>query len=348
MTKNADGEETATPGRSPDGLRLPRRSSRTSPDSGGATIHPFPARPDLPDPSVPAADASPVCPQQMMFGPDSITWSLHRDPLMGIAGLRGLFLHALHPVAMGALADHKVDWDPWQRLARTAHYIGISTFGTTADAMIAGSRLRSVHAQVSGMTRQGRPYTAESPDLLLWVHNCLVASFLEIVTRGGYELSPRQQDQYLTEQVRAATLVGLEPDQVPHDRAQLQEYFRRMRGALAVTPAARTAVTRALAPEPPSTRSGYRPSWTPMAGLAFSALPKWARRLYMMPELTEAASLDHEEATLRLRELRIRLDGRLWACPPRHRVAGSRRHGPGDDERQAHHPSPPSSGPSAG
>jgi uncharacterized protein (DUF2236 family) len=203
--------------------------------------------------------------------------------------------------------------------------------------MIAGSRLRSVHAQVHGMTRQGRPYTAENPDLLLWVHNCLVASFLEIVTRGGYELSPRHQDQYLTEQVRAATLVGLEPDQVPHDRDQLQDYFRQMRDSLMVTPAARTAVTRALAPEPPSTRSGYRPSWTPVAGLAFSALPRWAQRLYAMPELTEAASLDRHRTTLRLRELRIKLDGQVWAHPPRRRRTGP----PADGRRTSRTPSPP-------
>lgn len=282
----------------------------------------------------------------MMFTPDSVTWRLHCDPLMGVAGLRGLFLHALHPVAMGALDDHGIDWDPWQRLTRTAYYVGVSTFGSTSDAMVAGARLRSVHARVHGMTRQGRLYTAENPDLLLWVHNCLIASFLEIVTRGGCELSPQQQDQYLTEQVRAAALVGLEPDQVPHDRDQLQEYFQYMRGSLTITQTAKVAVTRALAPEPPSTCSGHRPSWAPVAGLAFSALPRWAQRLYAIPELTEAASLEPQETTLRLRELRIRLAGQPWARPPRHRKAVHRRHGPGADERHVDHDPSPSPDPS--
>jgi uncharacterized protein (DUF2236 family) len=264
----------------------------------------------------------------MMFTTDTVTWHLHQDPLMGIAGLRGLFLHALHPVAMEALTDQDMEWDPWQRLARTARFTGVCTFGSVADAMVAGSRLRSIHARVHGMTRQGHPYTAENPDLLLWVHNCLAASFLEIVTRGGHSLTPQQQDRYLTEQVRTATLVGLEPNQVPHDRDQLQEYFQRMRGSLRVTQAARVALTRTLAPEPPSACSGYRPGWASVAGLAFSALPRWAQRMYAMPELTETASLDHHETTLRLRELRVRLHGLRWARPPGHPETERRGAGP--------------------
>ena len=102
--------------------------------------------------------------------------------------------------------------------------------------MLAGSRLRAVHARVYGTTRHGRQYTAEDPHLLAWVHACLVASFLEIVTRGGLSLTPRQQDDYIYEQVRTAMLVGLEPEEVPHDRASLVAYFRRLRPALAVTP----------------------------------------------------------------------------------------------------------------
>ena len=34
------------------------------------------------------------------FGPDSVTWRVHADPSMALAGLRALMLQAVHPVAM--------------------------------------------------------------------------------------------------------------------------------------------------------------------------------------------------------------------------------------------------------
>lgn len=319
MNNSADGDGATSQGRSPDAARPPRRLPVSSPPEGGATIHALPLRPTGAAGRGPAPGGA----GRGLFPSDSITWQVHSDPLMGVAALRGLFLHTLHPVAMGALDARKTEWDPWQRLARTAHYVGVYTFGTASDAMLAGSRLRAVHAQIHGTTRAGRPYAAEDPGLLGWVHNCLVASFLEIVTRGGMSLSAAEQDTYIAEQVRAAMLVGLEPDEVPRDRTALRDYFRRARGALVVTPAARTAVTQALLPEPPSAGTGQRPPWAAVAGLAFSALPPWARRMYALPQLTEAADLDDTATTVALRRLRTTLEGQPWAHPPHH---GGRAH----------------------
>lgn len=247
-----------------------------------------------------------------LFGAGSITYRLHGEPLMGLAGLRALLLHALHPLAMGAVDAHASSrWDPWRRLARVAEYVGVTTYGTAAEAMLAGSRLRAVHARVFGFTRQGRPYTAQDPDLLTWVHACLVASFLEVVTRSGFSLTPQEQDDYIAEQVRTATLVGLEPDEVPHNRACLLRYFRRVRPALVVTPPAQAAalsVVRAQRPErEPGTPATDRPAWAEVAGLAFATLPPWARRLYALPQLPGAAGLGDAAATVALHELRASL-----------------------------------------
>ncbi len=270
-----------------------------------------------------AGPAAVTSPGRGLFEPDSVTWRVHSDPLMGIAGLRGLFLHALHPVTMAAVDEYASEtWDPWTRLARTAVYVGVTTFGTASDAILAGSRVRAVHARVYGTTRQGRPYTADDPNLLVWVHNCLVASFLEIVTRGGLALTAQEQDLYIAEQVRSAMLVGLEPDEVPRDRASLVRYFREIRPALGAGEQARRAVTLAVAPtlgappvQPPG--SGPRPVWADVAGLALATLPPWARRMYGLTELTEAASLGVAAATLALRSLRTSLAGLPWAVQPR-------------------------------
>jgi uncharacterized protein (DUF2236 family) len=255
-----------------------------------------------------------------LFGPDSITWRVHADPLMGVAGLRALLLQALHPVAMEAVEQHSsYSSDPWGRLARTAEYIGVTTYGTKAEAMLAGSRIRAVHARITGHTAQGVEYFAEDPQLLAWVHCCLVASFLEIVTRGGLKLTGAEQDAYVTEQVRAGMLVGLEPDEVPRDRAGLVDYFRTIRPALDCSGPARRAAAVVVAPPLPAKvalGTPARPAWAGVAGLAFAALPPWARRLYALPELPGAAGLTDAATTVGLRTLRTGLKGVQAVVPP--------------------------------
>jgi uncharacterized protein (DUF2236 family) len=48
-------------------------------------------------------------PDPGLFGPGSITWRVHGDPIMWIAGLRALFLQASHPAAIAGVLRHS-DW----------------------------------------------------------------------------------------------------------------------------------------------------------------------------------------------------------------------------------------------
>jgi uncharacterized protein (DUF2236 family) len=255
-----------------------------------------------------------------LFGPDSVTWRLHAEPLMGVAGLRALLLQALHPVAVAAFEEHSTyRQDVWTRLARTAEYIAVTTFGSTTDAMLAASRVRAIHATVRGTLPTGVEYAADDPQLLAWVHCCLVASFLEVLTRGGVGLTGAEQDQYIEEQVKAAMLVGLEPDEVPHDRAALLDYFRVIKPALECTPMARRAALELVAPAMPTRvelLTPARPAWAGVAGLAFAALPPWGRRLYALPELPGAAGLTDAATTVGLRTLRTTLRGVQAVVPP--------------------------------
>lgn len=254
-----------------------------------------------------------------LFGPASVTWRVHADPLMGVAGLRALLLQALHPVVMRAVSEHsRFREDPWGRLRDTANYVGLTTFGSTAEALTAGARVRAVHAPVHGTDPvTGRDYSGEDVDLLLWVHACLVDSFLDVVRRGGLRLTDAEADAYVAEQVRAAALVGLEPDVVPASRAALAEHLARTRGDLAVTPAAREAAAYVVAPPMPRLVAlPGRPAWAGVAGLAFAALPSWARRMYALPELPGAAGLTDAATTAALRALRVGLSGVQAVVPP--------------------------------
>jgi uncharacterized protein (DUF2236 family) len=255
-----------------------------------------------------------------LFGPESVTWRLHAEPLMGVAGLRAMLLQALHPVAVAAFEEHSTyRQDVWRRLASIAEYIAVITFGSTTEAMSAASRVRAIHARVRGTLPSGVEYAADDPQLLAWVHCCLVASFLEVLTRGGVTLAGAEQDQYIEEQVKAAMLVGLEPDEVPHDRAALLDYFRVIKPALECTSTARQAALEIVAP--PSAGRGElaptaRPAWSGVAGLAFAALPPWGRRLYALPELPGAAGLPDAATTVGLRTLRSTLRSAAAVVPP--------------------------------
>jgi uncharacterized protein (DUF2236 family) len=170
----------------------------------------------------------------------------------------------------------------------------------------------------------GVPYSADDPQLLGWVHACHVASFLEITTRSGLRLTGAEQDAYVAEQVKTAMLVGLEPDEVPHDRAGLVDYFRVVRPVLQALPSARRAAARAVTPPPTAlasvrlphevraragTGAGRAPAWASVAGLAYATLPPWGRRLYALDVLPPAAALADAAATVGLRTLRTALGG---------------------------------------
>lgn len=229
-------------------------------------------------------------PDPGLYGPDSVTWRVHSDPSMALAGLRALFLQALHPMAMSGVAQHSdFQDDPWGRLFRTAEYVGVTTFGTTEQARRAGARVRGIHRKLAGIEPQsGQAYRVDDPDLLRWVHCVEVESFLSTAVRCGLRLSPGERDRYYAEQTVGATLVGLDPATVPASVDQVAAYFRDVRPFLRMTPAAREAATFVLWPPMPAlVRVGTpaRPAWIALAAAAFAMLPRWARRMYRLPGL---------------------------------------------------------------
>ena len=225
-----------------------------------------------------------------LFGPDSVTWRVHADPSMALAGLRALLLQAVHPFAMSGVAQHS-DFrsDPWGRLFRTAEYVGVTTYGTTAQAQRAGAKVRGIHRKLAGIEPEsGRPYRVDDPDLLRWVHCVEVESFLTTAVRCGLRLPRAERDRYYAEQTRGAALVGLDPATVPGSVVEMAAYFHDVRPQLRVTAAARDAARFVLWPPMPALvqlGTPARPGWVALATAAFAMLPRWARRLYRLPGL---------------------------------------------------------------
>ncbi|MHB2022309.1 MAG: oxygenase MpaB family protein [Mycobacteriales bacterium] len=254
-----------------------------------------------------------------LFDPHSITWRVHGEPVLWVAGIRALLLQALHPAAMAGVLRHS-DFraDPWGRLMRTASYVGTVTYGTTETASRAANRVRALHDRANGSDpTTGVHYAASDPELLRWVHCCEVDSFLSTYQRAIGALPREAADCYLAEQVRSAALLGIDPDQVPASVQALEEYFRRMRPCLRVDRRTRALVGYLMVP-PMSWRvqlfTPARPAWASVAILAVALLPPWARRLYGLPGLP-TTDLAASAAVRGLASLGHALPRKMWEGP---------------------------------
>ncbi len=221
-----------------------------------------------------------------LFGPGSATWRLMGEPIMWVAGLRAMYLQALHPRTMRATWQNTAFARPgeaWGRFARTVEFVRVRTYGTRTEVERAGRRVRHIHATLTGTDADGSVIRLNEPELLLWVHCGEIASYVNIAERCGLRFSAAELDQFVDEQRRSAAVLGLDPADVPGSTADLEAYYERMRPSLYVCTEARRAMVRSFVPDIPWPFTGLRLVVPPMNALAFGSLPRWARRLYGTP-----------------------------------------------------------------
>jgi uncharacterized protein (DUF2236 family) len=213
-----------------------------------------------------------------LFGPDAVCWTVHADfTSMMVGGIGALLLQMLHPLALAGVVDHSnFRTDLLGRLRRTASFVAGTTYGSRQTAEMLLARVRKVHRTVTGTAPDGRPYTAEDPALLTWVHVAEVSSFLRgYLAYVDADLPAADQDRYFDETARVAEALGAR--EVPRSRAAVDAYFASMRPVLAVSERTRE-VARILfeAPAP-------HPAMAPLSRMYMLAgvdvLPPWAQQL---------------------------------------------------------------------
>jgi uncharacterized protein (DUF2236 family) len=228
----------------------------------------------------PPAVPSPV---EHWFAEDRPIRRVHSDSAMFVGAIRALLLQSLHPLAMAAVAEHS-DYrgDPWGRLQRTSHFIGVTTFGQAQDAQQAIARVRAIHQRVTGIAPDGRPYAASDPHLLTWVHVAEADSFLRAHTRFGTRpLDQAERDGYVADMAIIGAALGV-PDP-PRTEAELADRIWAYRPELAATAEAREAA-RFLLLRPPLPVIARAP-YGVLAAAAVSLLPGWARRPLYLPRM---------------------------------------------------------------
>jgi uncharacterized protein (DUF2236 family) len=170
--------------------------------------------------------------------------------------------------------------NPWRRLQRTLILTYTITFGTKTEAHEAADRINEVHTRINGIDPVTRlRYDALDPELLLYVHACLVDSALlfEQLTVGKLDDAGRQR--FHEEQMLAAEMLLIPREIIPPTVPGLRQWlagFER-RGELRVTEGARRVAELFL--DPPE-EAEWRPVLKGVARLAFATLPPGVREMY--------------------------------------------------------------------
>jgi uncharacterized protein (DUF2236 family) len=217
------------------------------------------------------------------FSEQDAIWRVHGDTSMFIGAIRALLLQALHPVALQAVREHAgFRRDFWGRFQRTSRYVALTTYGTVPDAERAIARVRAIHRRVTGTTPDGRPYAADDPHLLMWVHVAEVDSFLKAFQAFGADtLSPADADDYVRQTGFVAARLGvINPPTTVTELTAIMEGFRP---ELSGSGPAREASSLLLVNPPFTglTRAGYYL----LSASAVSILPAWARAELLLPVL---------------------------------------------------------------
>ena len=193
---------------------------------------------------------------------------------MLFGGARAVLMQAAHPLVIaGARETGFYERNPWKRLQRTLILTYTITFGSKIEAHAAADRINEVHGRIKGIDEvTGKPYDALDPELLLWVHACLVDSALlfEELTVGKLDEAGRQR--FHQEQMLAAEMVKIPREIIPPTVPALRAYMNDVieRGDLLVTDSARKVAD--LFYDPPA-EAEWRPVLRGVSRLAFGTLP---------------------------------------------------------------------------
>lgn len=186
---------------------------------------------------------------------------LNAERFVLLAWPRAILLQLAHPlVAAGVFEHSSFRGGPTAaatRLRATVQAMLALTFGTPDDHRRTLDTIRSVHRRVHGRLNvalgrfpAGTAYSAEDPELLLWVHATLLDSIPPVYERLVGPLSEGERDRYCAESAAVAVALGAREEDVPRTWNALGAYLTDMyaSGSLAVGDQAKELADAVLRP----------------------------------------------------------------------------------------------------
>ena len=272
---------------------------------------------------------------ESFFPRDSAIWRVDREMALLLGGGRALLMQIAHPKIAAGVADHsRFLNDPLGRLKQTMETMWSIVFDDLPQARASLVRLSEVHRRVQGRVRDagaafnGAAYSAQDPQLLLWVHATLVDSALVVYDRFVGPLPQELRRRYYDDSKKLAVLLGVPDAMLPATLKDFQEYVTAMvdSDAIAVGAAAAELAHAILYPPPwylktvaplnvlitagllpPKLRRAYGLHWSGgkekalrlVAGSTRAALPFVPAVLRVVPQARAAEARRHRHKGLR-------------------------------------------------
>jgi uncharacterized protein (DUF2236 family) len=237
-------------------------------------------------------------PQLGFFGPSSLVWTVSRERVLLLAGMRALLLQVANPKVAQGVADHS-DFQRWpvRRMTRTFAAVYAIAFGTREEAIEAALNVHRIHQRVRGTVKDPLPravdprYDANDPELLLWVFATLADSTVSAYGTFFHPLSSQECERYYQDYRMFGSLFGIPDHFFPDTWEGLQSWFREelSESRLVITPTARrifrellscTVTARLAAPInyilaggmlPPQVRAAFGIRWSRSKQAAYLA-----------------------------------------------------------------------------
>jgi uncharacterized protein (DUF2236 family) len=192
---------------------------------------------------------------------DPVSQRVNAERIVVLGWSRAILLQLAHPLVAAGVAEHSHfrsgSLSTIARLHHTIRAMLALTFGNALarDAALDGIKAihRRVHGRLStaaGIFPAGTVYSAEDPDIVLWVHATLLETIpmmYELVVRP---LSADERDAYCAEAAPVAVDLGARSEDVPRTWPGVAAYLDRVyaSGAIVVSAQAREVAAAVLSP----------------------------------------------------------------------------------------------------
>jgi uncharacterized protein (DUF2236 family) len=179
-----------------------------------------------------------------LFGPDSVSWAMYREPATLFAGLSAVMLQMAHPAIAAGVSQHSTFAEDLRgRAARTSAALYRLVFGTLDDALDISRGLHRMHSRVWGRVDAADrgAYRANDQTLLRWVAATVTVAGEQAFEALVRPLTDAERDRSYREMQLANAAVGVAPESLPGDRVAFDGWYARelQSPALAVGPTAR-------------------------------------------------------------------------------------------------------------
>ncbi len=215
---------------------------------------------------------------------------INAERLVMFGWSRAILLQLAHPLVAAGVTEHSSfrggGISAILRLHHTIRVMLALVFGDESARRAALDGIRTIHRRVNGRLPAAAgifpartPYSAEDPDLVLWVHATLLESIPMVYELLVQPLSNTERDAYCAEGAATAIELGARTDQVPRTWGENAAYVERMSRSGAIAVGAQARELAALVVSPPFGRLAAPAAWTNRL-ITVGLLPEEIRRQF--------------------------------------------------------------------